>query len=298
MLNIGRTASTIFTFLILTFSKNCLASPQLPDYVIYKTDTLPVYNLILEQYLEKLNKSENGSLFGLKFRDGASLNCWRGYQAIYLLSHDSLFLTDIIACGERSSGHAIDGQASRQRVRDLFNGKVVNNKVFLNWYSGEFSLPKGDLLRWDGVFHKTFEQEILIQVDNGKVTHTSEIENYLDHPKRLNRRYTDTISNVLFKRLERLKWKTIGRFDCSEKYIITIGTNGRVSKVSMVDYQTAEEIDKLWERTEYNYCINTIQNGLRRLKFDIVKEGNRPIEEDIYLQIWFEENGRLVNLTN
>jgi len=73
----------IQTVLVLFLVQKTMASPQLPDYLIYKGDTLAVYDLILEQYLAKIKTPDQGDLFGLKFRDGASFNCWRGYQAIY-----------------------------------------------------------------------------------------------------------------------------------------------------------------------------------------------------------------------
>jgi hypothetical protein len=81
------------------WSSELLGSPQTPDYIIIKGDTIPTYNLLLESYLQKLDTVEAQRLFGLAFRDGASTNCWRGYQAIYLLQNDSLFLVNIINCG-------------------------------------------------------------------------------------------------------------------------------------------------------------------------------------------------------
>ncbi|PIX09846.1 MAG: hypothetical protein COZ75_04655 [Flavobacteriaceae bacterium CG_4_8_14_3_um_filter_34_10] len=64
-----KTIKSILIITILFLSQNSFASPQMPDYVIYKGDTIPVYNLILEQYFEKTEKSNNGDLFGLKFRE-------------------------------------------------------------------------------------------------------------------------------------------------------------------------------------------------------------------------------------
>lgn len=78
----------ILFIILLNLTFNSIkASPQLPDYIIYKNDTIPTYNLLVELYLQKLNPDED-KLFGLSFRNsldglGASLNCWRGYQAIY-----------------------------------------------------------------------------------------------------------------------------------------------------------------------------------------------------------------------
>jgi hypothetical protein len=298
MKKIQSIAKVIFIVTILFISENSIASPQLPDYVIYKGDTIPVYNLILEQYFKTANKPDQGSLFGLKFRDGASFNCWRGYQAIYSIENDSLFLNEIINCGELYNDNSINHADSRNKKVEIFGKKVINNKVFLDWYSGEFSLPNGDLLRWDGVFHKTFENEILIKVQNGEIKDLSEIENYIDQPDKINRKYRDTISEVLFKELEKINWRNKNEFDCSEKYIVTIGRNGKVNNVTMPEYQTKEEIKEFWDGNEYNYCIRYVYKGLRNLRFDILKMNGEPIEEKVYIEIWVEEDGTLKNWTD
>ncbi|WP_179320182.1 hypothetical protein [Winogradskyella helgolandensis] len=283
----------IIIFAILIFSQNSFASPQVPDYIIYKGDTIPIYNLILEKYFQKIEKSDKGSLFGLKFREGATLNCWRGYQAIYLIENDSLFLKNIIDCGERK----IDQLASSKRILEIFGHNENNEKVFIDWFSGYFNIPNGDLLRWDGVFHKSFENEILVKVQKGKVCKISEIQNYVDDPKRINRKYGDTISKVIFNELSKLNWKNKNDFDCSEKYLVTIGKNGEVTKVIMPEYRTKEEIKRFWEPKEYKHCIKTVQKGLKDLKFDILKVNRKAIEERYYVDIWIEDDGTLEDWT-
>ena len=91
----------IVTLLLTLSTLRTFASPQSPDYIIYRDDTLATYTLILEQYFQLQGRADQGKLFGLSFRDGATFNCWRGYQAIYKIDRDSLFLVDIISCGER-----------------------------------------------------------------------------------------------------------------------------------------------------------------------------------------------------
>lgn len=286
--------SYFIILIIISSTKIGFASPQMPDYVIHKGDTIPIYNLILEQYFQKIEKSDKGSLFGLKFREGASFNCWRGYQAIYSIENDSLFLKNVIDCGERK----IDRNASEQRINEIFNNKVKNGKVYIDWYSGDFSLPNGKLLRWDGVFHKTFENEILVKVQNGKISDISKIENYIDDPSKINRKYGDTISKVLFNELNKMNWNNKNDFDCSEKYLVTIGENGEVNNVIMPEYQTKEEIKQFWDKGEYDYCIKEVLKGLRDLKFDILKMNGKPIEEVVYLEIWVEDDGKLENWTD
>jgi hypothetical protein len=270
---------------------NINASPQIPDYLIYKGDTLPVYNLILEKIFKKINQSDQGSLFGLKFRDGGSLNCWRGYQAIYKIDNDSLFLSDIINCGELRYKKTIDKEESKKRIANIFNGQIKNGKIFLNWYSGNFSLPQSTLLRWDGIFYESFEKEILIKVDNGRVKKAKLINNYIDKPDRINRRYNDTISNVLFERIKskNLNWNKLDNCDCADRYLITINKNGKIRKVQMADYQSKDSIDKYWDKKDYNLCINSIYRAVKDLKFDIIKRMGVKISEKVYLEIWYEE---------
>lgn len=290
---------SILIIVILFLSQNSFAksyslvSPQMPDYIIYKGDTISIYNLILEKYFQKIEKSNKGSLFGLKFREGSSFNCWRGYQAIYEIENNSLFLKNIITCGEK----IIDKSASEKRIKKIFGNKFINGKVHINWFTGNFAIPNGELLRWEGVFHKTFENEILIKVHNGNVQKISKINNYEDDPKRINRKYRDTISKVMFNELYKLNWKNKNDFDCSEKYLVTIGENGEVTKVIMPEYKTKKEIKEFWDRNEYNYCLKIILNGLKDLKFDVLKKNGKPIEESVYLEIWIKDNGKLENWT-
>jgi hypothetical protein len=177
----------LFFFLIsavLTLSSLRLAaSPQMPDYIIYKHDTMVTYNLLVEQYLQDNEVVQSDQLFGLSFRDGALVNCWRGYQAMYKIDNDSLFLVDMINCGERTTGK-IDTAASAQKMKAIFKDKVRNGKVYIDWFSGDISFPvktrANRVLRWDGVFYTIYEQETVMNIANGKVRNVADVDNYED----------------------------------------------------------------------------------------------------------------------
>ncbi len=296
--NVQHIDRLLIAILFAVISNTGFASPQLPDYLIYKGDTLPVYNLILEDYFSKINKSDQGDLFGLKFRDGASFNCWRGYQAIYEIDNDSLFLTHILSCWELNDKRdSLDINESNKRLDNIFLDKVKNNRVFIDWFSDKISIPNGKLLRWDGVFYKIFENEILVSIDKGKVIETKELENYHDNPKRIDRRFNDTISSVIFNELKNIRWRNTDIFDCSESYLITIGEKGKVSSVVMSEYQTKEEIKEFWDKREYNYCIRKIKSELKDLQFDIINHRGEPYIEKVYIEIWIEDDGKIENWT-
>ena len=292
----------VTAILLLLFSNKSTASPQSPDLLIYNGDTTAVYTLLLELYFDRIKKNvdNDGQLFGLKFREGATLNCWRGYQAIYKIENDSLFLVHITRCDEYYLAGSIDSNESKRRIEEIFGAKVKDGKVLINWYSGSLGIPKNEkkILRWDGVFYTIYEEEIQIKINKGRVLKISEIENYIDKPDRINRRYQDTVSNVIFAEIQKIKWGYNDKLDCSERYWITIGKSGNITSVKMVEYQTKSEIKEYWTRREYNYCIRKLKKGLKDLRFDVIRKMGRPIAEDIYIEIWFEDDGTIENWTN
>jgi hypothetical protein len=132
-------------------------------------------------------KAQTEKLFGLSFREGASLNCWRGYQAIYKIDNDSLFLVDIIRCGELRSGK-IDKAVSSEKMKTLFGDQLLHDRVNVAWFDGYLSFPLNNkVLRWDGVFYTIFEKERVVSISNGKVVKVEDVENYVDDPKRIDR---------------------------------------------------------------------------------------------------------------
>ena len=286
-----------FSFLLF-FGKQLNASPQLPDYIIYKNDTIATYNLILEAYFQN---PEEDKLFGLSFRntlglEGMSFNCWRGYQAIYQIENDSLFLAHIIEC---HSIRNIDRELSDKNLRVLFGNQVRNNKVFIDWFSGEISFPlksedkQNEVIRWDGVFENIFLFETLISIDKGKIKYTKQIQNYIDSPNRIDRKRKERISKILFEQIQNYKWKKLEDFDCSETYRVRINKKGRVDLVEM--NLSKEEIKDFFEKGEYQHCIRSMKKALKGLKFDIIKRRGKPIEEYVYIEIWFEDDGSIEN---
>jgi len=275
------------------------ASPQMPDYIIYKKDTIPTYNLILEQYLQKQN-SDEGRLFGLSFRGsenlGVSLNCWRGYQAIYEVINNKLYLTKIISCGALKYTTSINIEESTRKIKEIFGDKVEDNRVLIDWFSGVINFPQkiknNRQLRWDGVFYKIFEYETVLEFSSGNLVKQEEVHNYQKIPKAINRIDKDKVSDILFKKLRKQKWEN----DCSEKYLVTIGENGRISQVRMT--YSEKELEDLFEKDDYSYCIKKFESALSDLQFDIIKDRGKAISEDIYIQIWEKENGKLENWTH
>src|SRR5690606_34465050 len=283
------TLKHIIVFILTLWTTEILASPEMPDNVIYGKDTIATYKLILEQELQRQDTAKREQLFGLAFRDRASFNCWRGYQAFYKIENDSLFLVDIINCGELRN-RKIDKAQSFEKIKSIFGDKLKNGKVFIDWFDGYVNFPlTNKVLRWDGVFYTIFEREKVISISNGLVGKVEDFDNYIDDPNRIDRRDKNKVSDIIFKKLKKTKWKNKNDYDCGEKYLVTIDENGNVSRVRML--YTDEEIEKYYEKDEYNFCINKMFNALKDLKFDIIKDKGKQISEEIYIETWIEDKG-------
>lgn len=285
----------------LAFSIFCFlkanSSPQTSDYLIHNKDTIPIHQLLVEQYINEYNHSKAE----YSFQEFVYTNCWRGYQAIYEIQNRKLFVKHLIGCNELFDNGEIDITASNARMVEVFGDKVINGKVFMEWYSGKLSLPKknSNILRWDGIFNRIYEEEFLLQFKSGNLKNSKEIINYVDNARSINRRKIDldSISNILFEEIKKLNWRQLNEIDCSQSYSVTIGGNGSPKKVRMTAYKK-DELTEFWDKKEYQVCIKSILKSLKNLKFDVIRKAGKNIEEEFFIELWYnDESNKLENWT-
>ena len=53
-------------------------------------------------------------------------------------------------------------------------------------------------------------------------------------------------------------------------------------------FQAPIDIEKYYEKYEYNICIIKMFNALKNLKFDIIKSDNKEIEQKFIFRPWFD----------
>lgn len=294
----------LFLFCLTFTASGILASPQVPDYIIYKNDTIAVYQLILENYFHKTGTTDNGQLFGLSFRENSSTSCWRGYQAIYTIQNDSLFLTHILSCGElRYNKDSLDIKSSDEKIKQIFGNKVHINKVYIDWYSGDISLPRGDILRWDGVFSRTYYKEEILSFKKGLLSKNKLVDNYIALPNAIPRHflkekyYADSklITDTIFSIIRKEDWKKLSDCDCDNRYLIVINSKGRIKEIKLFSYLSEKENDE-YEK-DLKKCISKFKHLLKNLQFDIVKWNGNPYEEKIVFEIFYTVDGELENWT-
>ncbi|MCP9237527.1 hypothetical protein [Lewinella sp. JB7] len=268
-------------------------SPQDPDVLIYNGDTVSIYNLVIDDVVQEL-RHDQGKLFDLSFRSGARFSCWRGYQAIYEIAEEKMFLNAVVACG--AATQFLQGDTTvfldslYTDIIEYQNGrwiKSANTTITIG--------NSSNLVRWDGVFDRVFQSEKIIRIKNGRVIESVDVINYIDDPDRLNRGLGDTIHQILFERIIRLDWVELSDLECADgdTYVVTIDSRGRVKAISFADYET-NELDDYWENKMYKKCFTHLKKALKELRFDEVYWHGQRFDDRIYLTLWYE-GGKLEN---
>jgi len=273
-------------FLLLTPMSILKASPQSPDYIIIGNDTLPIYQLILEDYLQSIKQpTDSTSLFGFSFYDDFryfSTGCVRGYQAVYSLENDSLFLKHIIPCHSLEEFNADVIDNSNKQMQRLFQEKVKNDKVFIDWYSSEFTIPKGKLIWWNYIFTVIYDKEELYTIRKGILVDKHIISNYQKVKGGISRDKKE-MSKAIFDEIKKLDWKKLDdEFLCSDKYCIEIDYRGKVINVEKDYYGELDEYDI--------YCQKAINNQLKNLQFDIILCHGRPFNDSFCIEVYYDNN--------
>jgi hypothetical protein len=224
-----RTISIILFSILI--SNEIFSTAQIPDLLIYKSDTVALYANPLEAYY-----NENIPRPDFKLGGCWSTACWRGYQAIWEIKNDSLFLNTIQDCchneeyeltdqslkelkgqvpieviekikpllNKRLSDSELDNElrrllGERKRYKHsyeirqscktyeltqktdlniLFKDKVVNGKVFAFWFSGDLTVPKGEMIEYVHMgYMSKYEAELVLTIEKGKMIDSVEYDN-------------------------------------------------------------------------------------------------------------------------
>jgi hypothetical protein len=117
--------SLLILFCLFYFTNNLYGTEQIPDLLINGKDTICLKSFPLEKLNFKVDPFSYGEY---SFPHTA---CWRGYQAIWSIENDSLYLLDIIK---------IDSTKQKINLKkyfelNVYQAIIIKGKVFADWYS-------------------------------------------------------------------------------------------------------------------------------------------------------------------
>jgi len=293
--NMKKSLTTVV--IILTFF-GLSASPQVPDILIYKGDTLSLFSNPLELYLKLKG-------FGDDARGCNSSACGRGYVATWLVRNDSLFLMSIKSCSNYVVAGVVTGlecensDTSRvmKFVRKEFNARVT----FASWYSGDLLSPQGRLIQYVHMgYSSTYERELQFKIENGLVKGTRVKENSFPDTTRIDQFNYQLIQDTLFHYMAtRLDWKKVGgEMICDGWYLVKINRNGRVTKIKYDPEQGESKWRAFWWNLSISDCRRTLKRPVGRLDFNKMIIHGGQIPRNVKLELYYSDDTNELTLEN
>ena len=264
-------------------------SPQVPEGLIFNGDTIAIYSLPSEGMPENYEKaifkfiddSDNPIMYGT--------SNWRGYQGIWTVEDDKLFMTGVLGYDNSIMNHA-------------FGKLAEDGKVFASWFTGTIIIPKGILLRWDHLWDHIYEKELILTFQNGKLISEDIVDNYKSveggisrHAKWADEGYYigSRLQYEILPKFNAVDWSKFDEFDVpDEPYIITIGADGKVISVK------CEFADNEEKEESYSEQLKIVNQIVRDLKFDVIYSHGEPYEEKVYLNLSYDSNTHTMSLSD
>jgi len=150
---------------VLLIPHSVFATAQISDQIVYNGEKHSLFSEPLERYFGEKHRRPD-ELFVFK-----CTACWRGYVASWEIKENHLYLTKIVegTCG---------ADAKEIEIDRIFPGQKAPVKAV--WYSGMLRIPQGKLLRYEHMgYGSTFEKELLLTIQDGKLIDEKMIDNTL-----------------------------------------------------------------------------------------------------------------------
>ncbi|MBL7765523.1 MAG: hypothetical protein JNJ58_05485 [Chitinophagaceae bacterium] len=143
--------------ILLICNLRIFATSQVPDLMVIGKDTFLMHTNPLEIYLDSIGNRDFPD-----FKSGGSTDCWRGYQAIWRVENDSMFLEKIQSC------HRDEGDVDAN-LEKMFGDKLINGKVYAYWFTGLIVLPHGRLKNYVHMgYGSTYSKYMLLEINKGQ----------------------------------------------------------------------------------------------------------------------------------
>ena len=198
------------------------ATPQIQDKLIYNGDTLFVSLYLPNHFYESDTLSVD--LFGGR-KTCEITNCGRGYVAYWEIIDNQLYLTNIFSC-------CFYKDSIQANLRELFNGKVENNKVKAEWVTTKAFFQRGERIARIDSYLSIYKNDFEFEFNKGKLVDFKKYDNSkskistFSHDK-------DSIDSFIYTHIN---WNKIPKLNEPIKVIVKFSANekGKVDKVDIV----------------------------------------------------------------
>jgi hypothetical protein len=158
---------------------------QSPDLIIINNDTLRMNSSPINQIFRKRSR---------QIKPHSAGYCWRGYQALWVLKNDSLYLKDVYGCSRfyyytipgssilylnkfgltdsvvnSFKEHDADSSDEKRLLNKekIVRKKYIKNNYFVCEYNGKLRIPLGQMLSSDVGWRSVYEKCLILTILKG-----------------------------------------------------------------------------------------------------------------------------------
>lgn len=272
---------SICILLFFLITGQAFAASQVPDLCVFKKDTvqdtLSTFVFPLEDFFELIGERD---LKGFKYCESPS--CTRGYQAVWSIENDSLFLVNIQGCNEQMSWC---DESSMPNLSLMFGTECVNNKVFAYWVTGKYRFFEGDEVPY--IDKQIYKAERQVKIEKG-ITKIKRKVNVKPKKKavEINERTPEFVLNTIHNNFN---WRALPKLEKDKWYAeleVTVLKNRKTSLKLITD--TPEEF-RLAAEQEYLNCF-------KKIRWYKYKQMGKKVEVTFIVRAYFERQDQIITI--
>lgn len=250
-------------FLIFTLSaKLSFATGQRSDLIIYEGDTLALLSLPLEEFLGEYNERLRKYPI-LKLT--CSTDLWRGYQALWKLENDRLFLIDVYLCGNKD----------KSILKEFFQTQAP---IKAKWFTDQLFIQHGKMIKYNHTgFDRYFQEETVVDIEQGNIIGK---ERYVNGIRPNDSGFPNDPDSIITEVYRRINWENLPELSKDKKLIVRLKT-GEIDSLTIVRDNAGEA---------YIKELQTVLNKFPQLKKFYVR--GKPLEETYSFQVIFSNERR------
>lgn len=258
----------VIALLLCLLSFRIYATAQIGDIIIFKGDTSILHSLPLEQHPNINTLGKN--IFGGK-KTCFTTACWHGYQAIWTVIDDEIYLTGIRSCCYHEDKIKAD-------LSKLFPNDYKNGKVKGSWVNGSIWIQQGRLIHYvHQGFDSIYEREVELTIENGKVKNIQEHNNYVKESIYVENQ--DSLDGFLYTRINWSKIPDMG--DTKVRINLNLKTTG-----------TGKPIVSLMNDKSDLYSVEALRVAKQIPEWAFYYKKGKPLVRSFLVRMIFNEENR------
>lgn len=197
------------------------ATAQGSELIIYNGDTLELLSAPLEDYLGAYeDRIEKYPILN----EYCSTALGRGYQGLWKLVDDELYLIDVCLCAEED----------KSIMHDLFKAE---EPVKATWFTGKLFIQHGKMIRYrHSGFERVYEEETVIEIGSGEILGE---EHFINGTRSDDHGFSSIPDSVVAEVYRRINWDNLPELSKDKRLFIRLKIGG-IDSLTIIHSNTPE----------------------------------------------------------